>query len=218
MYQHQLSRQSINLLAAVLHWIRDDFIMDSDPSHSELASIRNIGIIAHIDAGKTTTTERVLYYTGSIHRMGDVDKGNTTTDYLPEERERGITIVAAAITCRWKDAQRQTALRSNIYLDTARTSSTSRAEVELIVACVLDVVLSSCSLAVEGVEAAGARRSGDRRPSTGFWRICFINKLDRIGSAEFDRVFHEIEERLAGEPPDRRADPDRCRSTRRHDG
>ena len=81
--------------------------MDSDPSHSELASIRNIGIIAHIDAGKTTTTERVLYYTGSIHRMGDVDKGNTTTDYLPEERERGITIVAAAITCRWKDAAGQ---------------------------------------------------------------------------------------------------------------
>ena len=63
--------------------------MDSDPSHSELASIRNIGIIAHIDAGKTTTTERVLYYTGSIHRMGDVDKGNTTTDYLPEETGTG---------------------------------------------------------------------------------------------------------------------------------
>src|SRR4051795_1190912 len=76
-------------------------IMDSDPAH--LKSIRNIGIIAHIDAGKTTTTERILYYTGEIHRMGDVDKGSTTTDYLEEERERGITIVAAAITCHWKD-------------------------------------------------------------------------------------------------------------------
>ena len=75
----------------------------SDPA--TLQSIRNIGIIAHIDAGKTTTTERILYYTGEIHRMGDVDKGNTTTDYLEEERERGITIVAAAITCHWKDAQ-----------------------------------------------------------------------------------------------------------------
>ena len=68
---------------------------DTDP----LRQIRNIGIVAHIDAGKTTTTERILYYTGEIHRMGDVDKGNTTTDYLEEERQRGITIVAAAITC-----------------------------------------------------------------------------------------------------------------------
>ena len=81
--------------------------MDSDPSHSDLRSIRNIGIIAHIDAGKTTTTERVLYHTDEIHQMGDVDKGNTTTDYLDEERERGITIVAAAITCSWKDAAGQ---------------------------------------------------------------------------------------------------------------
>src|SRR3954451_22116404 len=77
--------------------------MDSSDS-APLQSIRNIGIIAHIDAGKTTTTERVLYYTGEIHRMGDVDKGSTTTDYLEEERERGITIVAAPITCKWKAA------------------------------------------------------------------------------------------------------------------
>ena len=79
--------------------------MASDPDQADLRQIRNIGIIAHIDAGKTTTTERILYYTGEIHRMGDVDKGNTTTDYLEEERERGITIVAAAITCHWKDRQ-----------------------------------------------------------------------------------------------------------------
>src|SRR4029079_3020926 len=77
-------------------------LMDSDPA--PLSSLRNISIIHDIDAGKTTTTERILYYTGEIHRMGDVDKGNTTTDYLEEERERGITIVAAAITCRWHDA------------------------------------------------------------------------------------------------------------------
>src|SRR5512142_2913725 len=78
----------------------------SDPAHP-LRSIRNIGIIAHIDAGKTTTTERILYYTGEIHRMGDVDKGSTTTDYLDEERERGITTVAAAITCHRNDAARR---------------------------------------------------------------------------------------------------------------
>src|SRR4051812_19008046 len=74
----------------------------SDPA--PLQSIRNIGIIAHIDAGKTTTTERILYYTGEIHRMGEVERGSTTADYLEEEREGGITTAGAAITCHWKDA------------------------------------------------------------------------------------------------------------------
>ena len=169
--------------------------MDSDPSHSTLASIRNIGIIAHIDAGKTTTTERVLYYTGSIHRMGDVDKGNTTTDYLPEERERGITIVAAAITCRWKDAAGKP-LTINIIDTPGHVDFTAEVERSLRVLDGAVVVFS-------------AVRRRRRRKCETVWRqaakyrvprICFINKLDRIG-AEFDRVFHEIEERLLESHP-----------------
>ena len=80
--------------------------MDSAP----LTALRNIGIIAHIDAGKTTTTERILYYTGETHRMGDVDKGDTVTDYLPRAQS-GITIVAAAITCKWQDVTINIAIR-----------------------------------------------------------------------------------------------------------
>ena len=68
-----------------------------------LELMRNIGIIAHIDAGKTTTTERVLFYTGKTHRIGNVDDGTTVTDWMEQERERGITITAAAITCNWRD-------------------------------------------------------------------------------------------------------------------
>jgi elongation factor G len=168
--------------------------MDSDPSHSELASIRNIGIIAHIDAGKTTTTERVLYYTGSIHRMGDVDKGNTTTDYLPEERERGITIVAAAITCRWKDA-RGKPITINIIDTPGHVDFTAEVERSLRVLDGAVVVFS----AVEGVEAQSETvwRQASKYLVP---RICFINKLDRIG-AEFDRVFHEIQERLLESHP-----------------
>src|SRR4051795_9929387 len=163
--------------------------MDSDP----LQSLRNIGIIAHIDAGKTTTTERILYYTGEVHRMGDVDKGNTTTDYLEEERERGITIVAAAITCKWKDAAGDP-ITINIIDTPGHVDFTAEVERSLRVLDGAIVIFS----AVEGVEA---QSETVWRQATKYHvpRICFINKMDRIG-AEFERVFEEIAERLESHP------------------
>ncbi|MBV8557990.1 MAG: elongation factor G [Planctomycetaceae bacterium] len=165
--------------------------MDSDPAH--LKSIRNIGIIAHIDAGKTTTTERILYYTGEIHRMGDVDKGSTVTDYLDEERERGITIVAAAITCHWKDPAGHP-ITINIIDTPGHVDFTAEVERSLRVLDGAIVIFS----AVEGVEAQSEtvwRQAAKYHVP----RLCFINKMDRIG-AEFERVFDEIRERLESHP------------------
>ncbi len=154
----------------------------------QLSAIRNIGIIAHIDAGKTTTTERILYYTGEIHRMGEVDKGTTATDYLEEERQRGITIVAAAITCKWKD------VTINIIDTPGHVDFTAEVERSLRVLDGAIVIFS----AVEGVEA---QSETVWRQATKYSvpRICFINKMDRIG-AEYDRVFQEITDRLESHP------------------
>ena len=165
----------------------------SDPASSILRSTRNIGIIAHIDAGKTTTTERILYYTGEIHRMGDVDKGSTTTDYLPEERERGITIVSAAITCKWKDVDGKT-ITINIIDTPGHVNFTAEVERSLRVLDGAVVVFS----AVEGVEAQ-SETVWRQAVKYSVPRLCFINKMDRIG-AEFDRVFDEISERLESHP------------------
>ena len=167
--------------------------MDSDTQPNPLAAIRNIGIVAHIDAGKTTTTERILYYSGEIHRMGDVDKGSTTTDYLDEERERGITIVAAAISCHWTDRNGQP-ITINIIDTPGHVDFTAEVERSLRVLDGAVVVFS----AVEGVEAQSETvwRQADKYHVP---RICFINKMDRIG-AEFERVFDEIRDRLHGHP------------------
>ncbi|MEO6809888.1 MAG: elongation factor G [Isosphaeraceae bacterium] len=159
--------------------------MDSDP----LRQLRNIGIIAHIDAGKTTTTERILYYTGEIHRMGDVDKGTATTDYDPEERARGITIVAAAITCHWNN------VTINIIDTPGHVDFTAEVERSLRVLDGAIVIFS----AVEGVEAQSEtvwRQASKYRVP----RICFINKMDRIG-AEYERVFDEVANRLPDSHP-----------------
>ncbi|MCC7423122.1 MAG: elongation factor G [Planctomycetaceae bacterium] len=153
-----------------------------------IETIRNIGIIAHIDAGKTTTTERILYYSGASHSMGDVDHGNTTTDFDPEESARGITIYSAAVTCKWKDTT------INIIDTPGHVDFTAEVERSL---RVLDggVVIFS---AVEGVEAQSETvwRQADKYKVP---RICFINKMDRIG-AEFDRTLNEIKNRLHANP------------------
>ncbi|MEM1062917.1 MAG: GTP-binding protein, partial [Planctomycetota bacterium] len=153
-----------------------------------LESIRNIGIIAHIDAGKTTTTERVLYYTKATHKMGSVDDGTTETDFDEEEAQRGITIYSAAVSCDWQGTQ------INIIDTPGHVDFTAEVERSL---RVLDGAVTVFS-AVEGVEAQSETvwRQADRY---GVPRICFINKMDRIG-ASFERVFDEIRDRLACTP------------------
>ena len=153
-----------------------------------IESIRNIGIVAHIDAGKTTTTERVLFYTGASHRMGNVDDGTTVTDFDEEESRRGITIYSAAITCHWQDAT------INIIDTPGHVDFTAEVERSLRVLDGAVVVFS----AREGVEAQSETvwRQADKYRVP---RICFINKMDRIG-ADFERTFNEIKERLGANP------------------
>lgn len=155
---------------------------------NSIEKIRNIGIIAHIDAGKTTTTERILYYTGTSHRMGDVDEGTTETDFDPEEQERGITIYSAAVSCSWLDHT------INLIDTPGHVDFTAEVERSL---RVLDggVVIFS---AREGVEAQSETvwRQADKYHVP---RICFINKMDRIG-ASFERTFNQIQNRLSGTP------------------
>ncbi len=159
-----------------------------DESQSRLAKTRNIGIIAHIDAGKTTTTERILYYTGKVHRPGEVHEGAATMDWMPQERERGITITAAATTCTWDDH------RINIIDTPGHVDFTVEVERSL---RVLDggVVVFD---AVAGVEPQSETvwRQADKY---GVPRICFVNKMDRIG-ASFERTIEMIVDRLKARP------------------
>lgn len=146
--------------------------------------IRNIGIAAHIDAGKTTLTERILFYTGRQHRIGEVDDGTATMDYLREEQERGISIIAAATTVQWRS------FKINIVDTPGHVDFT--AEVERSLRVMDGCVLVFCG--VGGVEAQSETvwRQADRYRVP---RISFVNKLDRIGS-DFDRTVTMIEDRL----------------------
>jgi len=149
-----------------------------------LDKVRNIGIIAHIDAGKTTTTERILFYTGRTYKVGEVHDGTAVMDWMVQERERGITITSAATTCHWKDH------RINIIDTPGHVDFTAEVERSLRVLDGGVVVLD----AVAGVEAQSETvwRQADRY---GVPRICFINKMDRVG-ADFLRTIEMIEERL----------------------
>ncbi len=158
------------------------------PRSFPLEDIRNIGIIAHIDAGKTTVTERILYYTGRTYKVGNVDEGTAVMDFMEQEKERGITIAAAATTCYWQNH------RINIIDTPGHVDFTAEVERSL---RVLDggVVVFD---AVAGVEAQSETvwRQADRYHVS---RICFINKMDRVG-ANFNRTISMIEERLRAKP------------------
>jgi elongation factor G len=159
-----------------------------------IESLRNIGIVAHIDAGKTTTTERILFYTHAIHRMGNVDDGNTTTDFDPEEAKRGITIYSAAITCKWKDVAKNNEVTINIIDTPGHVDFTAEVERSLRVLDGAVVVFS----AMEGVEAQ-SETVWRQANKYGVPRMCFINKMDRIG-ASFERVLEQMRKRLGAEP------------------
>jgi len=154
----------------------------------KLQNLRNIGIIAHIDAGKTTVTERMLFLSGAKHRFGKVDSGNTTTDDDAEEQERGITIYAACVTFDWNG------IHINLLDTPGHVDFTAEVERSLRVLDGAVVVFS----AREGVEAQSETvwRQADKYNVP---RIAFINKLDREG-ADFRRVFDEIKERLGANP------------------
>src|SRR6266702_3750211 len=158
------------------------------PRQTALDKIRNIGIMAHIDAGKTTTTERILYYTGRTYKLGEVHEGTATMDWMEQEQERGITITSAATTCFWNDH------RINIIDTPGHVDFTIEVERSL---RVLDGAITVFD-AVAGVEPQSETvwRQADKYHLP---RVCFINKMDRTG-ANFYRTVDMISDRLGVTP------------------
>src|SRR5437762_11345203 len=149
-----------------------------------LGRVRNIGIIAHIDAGKTTTTERILFYTGVTYKIGDIDEGTTVMDWMDQERERGITIVSAATTAYWKDH------RINIIDTPGHVDFTAEVERSL-------RVLDGAVAVFDGVAGVEPQTETVWRQANKYNvpRMCFINKMDRVG-ADFFRCVEMIRDRL----------------------
>jgi elongation factor G len=154
----------------------------------DLTKVRNIGIIAHIDAGKTTTTERVLYYTGMVHKIGEVHEGAATTDYMEQERERGITITAAAVTAAWAGHQ------INIIDTPGHVDFTAEVQRSL-------RVLDGGVVVFDGVAGVEPQSETVWRQANQYNvpRMCFVNKMDRTG-ANFQRCVDMIVDRLGGNP------------------
>ncbi len=172
---------------------------DAKSRKTEIDKIRNIGIIAHIDAGKTTTTERILFYTGKTYKIGDIDEGNTQMDWMEQERERGITIVSAATTTFWthtddKAAGKENQYRFNIIDTPGHVDFTAEVERSL---RVLDGGITVLD-AEEGVQSQSETvwRQADKYNVP---RICFVNKMDKLG-ADFLATVKTIENRLGANP------------------
>src|ERR1700741_520676 len=158
------------------------------PRTFPLNKIRNIGIMAHIDAGKTTTTERILYYTGRAYKMGEVHEGTATMDWMAQEQERGITITSAATTCFWNEH------RINIIDTPGHVDFTIEVERSL---RVLDGAVA-CFDGVAGVEPQ-SETVWRQAEKYGVPRMCFVNKLDRTG-ANFEMCVEMIKDRLGARP------------------
>jgi len=176
--------------------------VSSNPSSPKrefpLQRTRNIGICAHIDAGKTTLTERVLFYTGSIHRIGEVHDGQATTDWMEQERDRGITITAAAVTCSWEQTQSEGVYklfegsdhRINIIDTPGHVDFT--AEVERSLRVLDGAIVVFCGVAGVQPQSETVWRQADKYEVP---RIVFVNKMDRVG-ADFDKVVDDVRETL----------------------
>src|SRR3972149_2788107 len=161
------------------------------PREYSLEKTRNFGIIAHIDAGKTTVTERVLYYTGKTYKIGEVHEGEAVMDWMAQERERGITITSAATTCFWATRENpKEKFRFNIIDTPGHIDFTAEVQRSL-------RVLDGAVVIFDGVAGVEPQSETVWHQADKFEvpRICFINKLDRMG-ADFDKSFQSIKERL----------------------
>src|SRR5512147_216855 len=165
------------------------------PRNSPLERYRNFGIMAHIDAGKTTTSERILFYTGTSHKIGEVHEGDTVMDWMEQERERGITITAAATTAYWTPTDSTNKEEDKVKLNIIDTPGHIDFTIEVKRSLrVLDgaVVVFDGVAGVEPQSLTNWRYADDYNVP----RLCFINKLDRLG-ASFDRSFKSILEQLS---------------------
>src|SRR6187399_3048585 len=178
--------------------VPDNKTLNSPNRQYSLERTRNIGIAAHIDAGKTTTTERILFYTGLIHKIGDVDDGNTVTDWMEQERERGITITSAAVTCFWTQKKDEGVFKSfsgiahrvNIIDTPGHVDFT--AEVERSMRVLDGAVAVFCGVAGVQPQSETVWRQATKYKVP---RIAFVNKMDRTG-ANFENAVSEMRKKL----------------------